>query len=294
MKQEPSKYPSLGEIESPTSTTGIVVDAHVRAPARSPARAAVSPDAPSRAARAPLACAAVAAVGMIAVSLAWPGTHTSHDVRRASAVAAPARASEALPATRSIAPRPPPTGTLESPPPPSADPASRAGTIMVTVKGHRVFIDGRFAGDGPGMFRVSHGVHKVRVGSEGAIRSVEVPRGGEIVVETTGWQPNEVREVDCPWTPYKEGWACALPASFEQGRLLTPPDFRQSPAARAARQQAWAAATTAPGARSAGRLGVFVPTGEGWLFVPGSSWSPGDPVYLPGTRSARAEDPSLL
>jgi len=159
---------------------------------------------------------------------------------------------------------------------------------VVTVAGHRVFIDGRLAGEGPGTFRVPYGVHKVRVGSVGAIRSLDVPRGGEVVVETTGWQADEVAELDCPWSPYKDAWGCALPRGFEQGRFRPPPSFRHDAASRAARERTWAAARTVAGARSDGHLGVFVPVADGWVFVPGSAWSPSDPVYLPGARWGRA------
>ena len=34
---------------------------------------------------------------------------------------------------------------------------------------------------------------------------------------------DDVTYVDCPWAPYKEAWACALPANFEQGRFNAPP-----------------------------------------------------------------------
>ncbi len=101
---------------------------------------------------------------------------------------------------------------------------------------------------------------------------------------------DDVAYVDCPWTPYKEAWACALPGSFEQGRFAAPPDFRHDKESEQSRQKTWAAAKTEPGARARGRMGVFVPKSEGggWWFVPGASWSPGDPVFL-----SRAKPPAL-
>jgi hypothetical protein len=100
---------------------------------------------------------------------------------------------------------------------------------------------------------------------------------------------DDVAYVDCPWTPYKEAWACALPGTFEQGRFAPPPDFRHDDASEQSRQKTWAAAKTEPGARARGRMGVFVPKTEGgWWFVPGASWSPGDPVFL--SRAKRVGD----
>jgi hypothetical protein len=93
---------------------------------------------------------------------------------------------------------------------------------------------------------------------------------------------DDVAYVDCAWSPYKEAWACALPTSFAEGRFNAPPSYRQDDASVQARQRTWAEAKNEPGARAQGRLGVFVPsTGGTWSFVPGSSWSPGDPVYFP-------------
>jgi hypothetical protein len=100
-------------------------------------------------------------------------------------------------------------------------------------------------------------------------------------------QADDLPYVECPWAPYHEAWACSLPATFEQGRFNAPPDFRHDEASTQARQRTWVAAKEEAGARSHGRVGVFVPsTGGAWLFVPGSSWSPGDPVFLPPPKTA--------
>jgi hypothetical protein len=100
-------------------------------------------------------------------------------------------------------------------------------------------------------------------------------------------QAGDVSYVDCAWSPYKEAWACGLPATFQEGRFNAPPSYRQDDAAEQARQRAFAEAKSEPGARAQGRLGVFIPaTGGGWNFVPGHSWSPGDPVFLPRAKAA--------
>jgi hypothetical protein len=92
---------------------------------------------------------------------------------------------------------------------------------------------------------------------------------------------DDVPYVDCPWSPYHEAWACDLPATFVQGRFAAPPDFRHDADSEDARKRAWVAAQAEPGARARGRMGVFIPKADaGWRFVPGSSWSPGDPVFL--------------
>ena len=107
------------------------------------------------------------------------------------------------------------------------------------------------------------------------------------ITVTQSSHADDVAYVDCPWAPYKEAWACALPATFEQGRFNAPPDFRHDEGSAQARQRTWSAARTEPGARSHGHLGVFVPANDGsWLFVPGSLWSPGDAVFLPPAKTA--------
>jgi hypothetical protein len=62
-------------------------------------------------------------------------------------------------------------------------PMPTAGSVRVTVKGPRVFIDGRFAGEGPRTFPLLCGAHEVQVGSAGVVRAIDVPCGGEIVIE---------------------------------------------------------------------------------------------------------------
>jgi hypothetical protein len=101
---------------------------------------------------------------------------------------------------------------------------------------------------------------------------------------------DDVANVDCDWNPYKEAWACGLPATFTEGRLNAPPDFRHDEASEASRQKAWIEARSEPGARPRGRMGVFFPKQDGsWWFVPGASWSPGDPVFLPHEKPEKNE-----
>jgi hypothetical protein len=98
----------------------------------------------------------------------------------------------------------------------------------------------------------------------------------------------DIAYVDCAWSPYKEAWACALPDSFQEGRFNAPPDFRHDDASESSRRKTWAEAKSEPGARPRGRMGVFFPKQDGgWWFVPGASWSPGDPVFLPHEKSEK-------
>jgi len=96
--------------------------------------------------------------------------------------------------------------------------------------------------------------------------------------------------VDCRWSPYNEAWACALPATFTEGRFGAPPDFKQDALSSQLRQRAWTNAKATPGARPRGRVGVFVPQQDStWLFVPGLAWSPGEIVFLPPESKATAK-----
>jgi hypothetical protein len=47
---------------------------------------------------------------------------------------------------------------------------------------HRVFVDGRVVGETPRTFSVPCGWHKVRLGSQGSLQSVEVPCGGVLTM----------------------------------------------------------------------------------------------------------------
>jgi hypothetical protein len=95
--------------------------------------------------------------------------------------------------------------------------------------------------------------------------------------------------VDCRWQPFTEAWACSLPATFTEGRFGAPPDFKQDSLSSQLRQRAWSNAKATPGARTRGRVGVFVPQQDSsWLFVPGLAWSPGEIVFLPRDANAKA------
>ena len=87
-------------------------------------------------------------------------------------------------------PRPAPSASAASTP--SAAPTAAStppaddGTISTppSAAGHRVFVDGRYAGDSPGPIKVRCGQHVVKVGSGGTPHSVDVPCGGDALVST--------------------------------------------------------------------------------------------------------------
>ena len=85
--------------------------------------------------------------------------------------------------TPTATPTPTPTATSPAPtaPPLSAD----EGTITTppTAAGHRVFVDGRYAGDSPGPIKVRCGERLVKIGSGGTPHTVNVPCGSDLLVQ---------------------------------------------------------------------------------------------------------------
>jgi hypothetical protein len=83
------------------------------------------------------------------------------------------------------APLPPPPPTSE--PSPSKAPSAFRGYGKLVVKGAatytRVYYDGKLLlGQGPRSFRVFCGPHTVALGEREAVREVEVPCNGQLVV----------------------------------------------------------------------------------------------------------------
>jgi serine/threonine protein kinase len=74
---------------------------------------------------------------------------------------------------------------------PSTAPAPSAPSIAATdgqivtppqAAGHRVFVDGKYAGDSPGPVVVRCGQHTVKIGSNGVPHTLDIPCGGEVSV----------------------------------------------------------------------------------------------------------------
>ncbi|MGO8995168.1 MAG: hypothetical protein ACLQVI_17775 [Polyangiaceae bacterium] len=141
-----------------------------------------------------VACTAVAAL-MVAMSLVWRLAHEPQDVRGIGEATMPSSApsatvdavppSVAMTAPRLPPPLPPTSASAAVPAAPGASSTATIGTVRVTVAGHRIFIDGRLAGEGPRALSLSCGPHQLRIGSAGAIRAIDVPCGGEVVVGET-------------------------------------------------------------------------------------------------------------
>lgn len=74
----------------------------------------------------------------------------------------------------SVSPAPSP-----DPPPVVAKPADDFGDIVLppSAAGHRVFVDGRVAGDGSKPLHVKRGKHAIKIGSSGKTQSIDVPCG---------------------------------------------------------------------------------------------------------------------
>jgi hypothetical protein len=93
-----------------------------------------------------------------------------------------------VPTAVPIVPIPPeaptPTPTASTPPAPAAGEGEGTISTPPDAAGHRVFVDGRYAGVSPGPIKVRCGQHVVKVGSGGTPRAVDVPCGGDALVPT--------------------------------------------------------------------------------------------------------------
>lgn len=99
------------------------------------------------------------------------------DVAPAAAPAdiAPAPAAPVAVATPSV--------PVDALPKPNIDPGFTLVTLPRSSKGHRIFVDGRVVGTGPAPMTIKCGTHKVKIGSAGKPRVVELPCGGEIALD---------------------------------------------------------------------------------------------------------------
>jgi hypothetical protein len=105
----------------------------------------------------------------VAPRAAASATAESHHAAVAHEAPAPAAAPTA--ALSQITPAPPPVAEV---------PAS--GTLRITLKGHRIYVDGRYVGDGAQTREVTCGVHTLRIGAKGRKKTIDVPCGGEVVI----------------------------------------------------------------------------------------------------------------
>jgi pyruvate/2-oxoglutarate dehydrogenase complex dihydrolipoamide acyltransferase (E2) component len=139
-----------------------------------------------------------AVIGVAAVLLLWARgrTPTAYVPPARPSVSSSATTSAVASATAS-APQPPPSSPASdvvaavapAPAPASAStppaPVGTTGTITVPESraGHRIYVEQRVVGESPGTFTVRCGVHAVKVGSQGNVRNVNVPCGGDVEVK---------------------------------------------------------------------------------------------------------------
>jgi hypothetical protein len=74
-----------------------------------------------------------------------------------------------------------PVATL--PTKPEIDPSLTLLTLPRSSKGHRIFVDGRVVGSGPAPMKLACGKHKIKIGSGGKSRVVDLPCGGELTLD---------------------------------------------------------------------------------------------------------------
>jgi hypothetical protein len=76
------------------------------------------------------------------------------------------------------------TSASISPPAPNATIAADTTALSTTAGGvgHRVFVDGRVVGEGPGPLQVPCGSHEVKVGSLGTPKTLDLPCGAAITI----------------------------------------------------------------------------------------------------------------
>jgi serine/threonine protein kinase len=142
---------------------------------------------PGTGSRAPYALiAGILLVGSAALVAALFFAHRTPDAASMPAATATATATATAPptpaatATATAAPAAAATATVAA----ARPSASYEGTIVTPAKsrGHRIFVDGRYAGDSPGPISVRCGTHSVKIGSGGTPHPVDVPCGSEIMV----------------------------------------------------------------------------------------------------------------
>lgn len=89
------------------------------------------------------------------------------------------------------------TAATANPPPPAPAPSVNPANVSVSIvddtrgkirtekraSGHRIFVDGKVVGEGPGVYSVRCGAHRIRIGSKGKTSIVDVPCGSEISVK---------------------------------------------------------------------------------------------------------------
>jgi hypothetical protein len=110
-------------------------------------------------------------------------TKLSRDKEEERAATASSAVSTAPPAASPVRPAPTePIGSSASSP--ASGPAGDMGDLRAgaTALEHRIFVDGKVVGEGPGVYRVKCGKRMIRVGSGDEEKELDVPCGGELPI----------------------------------------------------------------------------------------------------------------
>jgi hypothetical protein len=115
------------------------------------------------------------------------GTAPRAPSARPADIAVPASAPSVNPSAPSRAPggsAPAAAPAASASRPASEAPSAASGTVTVPPSrgGHRVWVDKQIVGESPGTFTVRCGVRSIRVGSQGQLRNIDVPCGGDVEV----------------------------------------------------------------------------------------------------------------
>jgi serine/threonine-protein kinase len=160
---------------------------------------------PKSIARLPMLVAGVLVAGMLVagVAIAFVVPRGSANAARLNEAPVKAAIPETLspPTERLSPPKPEPTAAAQTPTAPAPDPSTEApaeppsaptpdtdliprdlGELQMPsgAAGHRIFVDGRTAGEGATPIRVPCGPHTVRIGSAGRVQHIDVPCGSAL------------------------------------------------------------------------------------------------------------------
>jgi len=159
------------------STDAIVIDTAQSSPPAEARRAAHT-----RVRAIAIASTLVAGVLVAAFAVGWHRHAIATDSRVSSAAIVTEMIPRPAPGSGPPPARPAPAASIsrtiltELPTPP----LPTTGTIRVTRKGSRIFLDGHVVGEGPRSLVTTCGRHTLQVGSAGARKLIDVPCGGEL------------------------------------------------------------------------------------------------------------------
>jgi serine/threonine-protein kinase len=189
-------------VATPTPVPAVPVPSETK-PVASPARASgappyltapgtAAPVAPAAAPPSPLAkrvsiaVVALCAIIVIVTKVSRDREDAAHAAARTEASAQPLPSASTAPPSAAS----PPSSTTSSL---ASSPASDMGDLRAgaTAIEHRVFVDGKVVGEGPGVYRVKCGKRLVRVGSGDEEKELDVPCGGELAIAPS---PKRTRE----------------------------------------------------------------------------------------------------